>query len=328
MAPGEHDGARGGGDYRSVGAPAGWRSAGAMPPGGAGGRHAGWHRGCRPRARRRTRGLRRGRTIAVDGPRLTSVSGFSGLRPEVATAIPVPVSREQRASDQMDFTFSADQDALPRRGARLPRQRGAGALRAGDGRRRARLHRRAVAHASPRWAGRACSCPRSTAVSGSGSSTWSSCMEEMGRLPFPGPFFSSAVLATLAARRLGADDLLAALASGTLRGTVALEESGHGDPGRPGAHAGPAQGRDLDRQRRRSPSCSTATPPTGRSSSPAPRRGSGSFLLQAPPCEAVPTLDPTRKAARLVLDDTPGRADRPARRPHRRSGAASSTTRR
>ena len=55
-------------------------------------------------------------------------------------------------------------------------------------------------------------------------------MEEMVRLPFPGPFFSSAVLATLAARRLGADDLLAPLASGTLRGTVALEEQGHGDP--------------------------------------------------------------------------------------------------
>jgi len=55
-------------------------------------------------------------------------------------------------------------------------------------------------------------------------------MEEMGRLPFPGPFFSSAVFATLAAQRLGSTDLLAALASGTLRGTVAIEEQGHGDP--------------------------------------------------------------------------------------------------
>ena len=33
--------------------------------------------------------------------------------------------------------------------------------------------------------------------------------------------------------------------------------------------------------------------------------GLGSFLLQAPVAEAVPTLDPTRKAARLVLDETP-----------------------
>ena len=33
--------------------------------------------------------------------------------------------------------------------------------------------------------------------------------------------------------------------------------------------------------------------------------GLGTFLLQAPACELVPTLDPTRKAARLVLEETP-----------------------
>ena len=55
-------------------------------------------------------------------------------------------------------------------------------------------------------------------------------LEEMGRLPFPGPFFSSAVFATLAARRLEEPDLLAQLATGAIRGTVALEELGHDDP--------------------------------------------------------------------------------------------------
>src|SRR5438309_2895489 len=54
--------------------------------------------------------------------------------------------------------------------------------------------------------------------------------EEMGKLPLPGPYFSSAVFATVAALRLGASDLLADLASGSRRGTVALEELGHGDP--------------------------------------------------------------------------------------------------
>ncbi|MBA3304081.1 MAG: acyl-CoA/acyl-ACP dehydrogenase, partial [Acidimicrobiia bacterium] len=54
--------------------------------------------------------------------------------------------------------------------------------------------------------------------------------EEMGRIPFPGPYFSSAVLATLAARRLGLDDRLSSLAAGATRGTVALDELGHGDP--------------------------------------------------------------------------------------------------
>src|SRR5438270_5762514 len=48
--------------------------------------------------------------------------------------------------------------------------------------------------------------------------------EEMGKLPFPGPYFSSALFATIAAVRLGANGLLPDLASGARRGTVALEE--------------------------------------------------------------------------------------------------------
>ena len=54
--------------------------------------------------------------------------------------------------------------------------------------------------------------------------------EQMGRIPLPGPFFSSAVAATLAARALGATELLADLAAGTRRGTIALGEQGHGEP--------------------------------------------------------------------------------------------------
>ncbi len=54
--------------------------------------------------------------------------------------------------------------------------------------------------------------------------------EEMGRSLFPGPYFSSAIVATLAARAFGLDDRLAGLAAGTERGTVALDEAGHGDP--------------------------------------------------------------------------------------------------
>ncbi len=54
--------------------------------------------------------------------------------------------------------------------------------------------------------------------------------EELGRAVFPGPYFSSAIVATLAARALGLDDRLTALAGGHERGTVALEEAGHGDP--------------------------------------------------------------------------------------------------
>src|SRR5580698_2695868 len=54
--------------------------------------------------------------------------------------------------------------------------------------------------------------------------------EELGRVPFPGPFLSSAIAATVASVRLGEESLLADLASGARRGTVAVEEPGHGDP--------------------------------------------------------------------------------------------------
>src|SRR5689334_1606358 len=51
--------------------------------------------------------------------------------------------------------------------------------------------------------------------------------EEMGKLPLPGPYFSSALFATIAANRLGLTEVLPDLASGVRRGSVALEEFGH-----------------------------------------------------------------------------------------------------
>ena len=132
-------------------------------------------------------------------------------------------------------------------------------------------------------------------------------MEEMGRLPFPGPFFSSAVFATLAAQRLGASDLLSALASGTLRGTVAIEEQGHGDPIK----------RVRTRARRKGAdwvlSGEKIMVLDGHSAdwvivAARTEDGIGSFLIQAPKAEAVSTLDPTRKAAYLKLEETPAEA--------------------
>jgi len=129
-------------------------------------------------------------------------------------------------------------------------------------------------------------------------------LEEMGRCTFPGPFFSSAVVATVAARRLGAAELLGPLATGSQRGTVALEEQGHGDP----------VDRVRARARRKGPGwiVSGAKPLVldGHTADWAivvarTDEGLGSFLLQSPRCEAVPTLDPTRKAARLALEEEP-----------------------
>jgi alkylation response protein AidB-like acyl-CoA dehydrogenase len=127
-------------------------------------------------------------------------------------------------------------------------------------------------------------------------------MEEMGRLPLPGPFFSSAVLATLAATRFDAGDLLAQLASGALRGTVALEELGAGDPVE----------RVRTRARRKGADwVLTGLKPLVLDGHTADwaivvartEQGLGSFLLEAPRADPVPTLDPTRKAGRLLLEE-------------------------
>jgi len=129
--------------------------------------------------------------------------------------------------------------------------------------------------------------------------------EELGRGAFPGPFFSSAILATLAATRLGLDDRLGALANGSTRGTVAIDEQGHGDV--------------VDRVRTR------ASRKTGRwlldGLKPVvldghtadwvlvvarTQEGLGTFVVENPGAVGlaveVPTWDPTRKVARLALD--------------------------
>jgi len=127
-------------------------------------------------------------------------------------------------------------------------------------------------------------------------------MEEMGRVPFPGPFLSSAVMATLAARKLGLSDKLESLAEGTTRGSVALEENGHGDV--------------VDRVRSRASRKSGRWRVSGSKSvvidghtadwvlvAARTQEGLGSFLIESPKAEAIPTWDQSRKIAHLELDD-------------------------
>jgi alkylation response protein AidB-like acyl-CoA dehydrogenase len=125
--------------------------------------------------------------------------------------------------------------------------------------------------------------------------------EEMGRLPFPGPFFSSAVMATIAAVRLGAHHLLGDLASGAKRGTVALEELGHDDPvSRVRATATRSRGGTWTLDGLKSVVLD------GHSADWAivaarTDDGIGAFLLEDPAGERVPTWDVTRKVARVEL---------------------------
>ena len=136
-------------------------------------------------------------------------------------------------------------------------------------------------------------------------------LEQMGRIPLPGPFFSSAVAATLAARALGATDLLSDLADGSRRGTVAVGEQGHGEP----------LGTVRTRARRKAAQwVLSGEKPIVMDGHTADwiivvarsEEGVRSYLLDSPATNAattalelVPSLDPTRKLARLVLDETP-----------------------
>jgi alkylation response protein AidB-like acyl-CoA dehydrogenase len=132
----------------------------------------------------------------------------------------------------------------------------------------------------------------------------------MGRVPLPGPFFSSAVQATLAARALGLTELLPALAEGEKRGTVALNEIGHGDP----------LGTVRARARRKGAEwVVTGHKPLVLDAHTADwalvvarsEEGVRTFLVDLPAaratdtfeCEVVPTLDPTRKAAAITLHE-------------------------
>ena len=130
--------------------------------------------------------------------------------------------------------------------------------------------------------------------------------EEMGKLPLPGPFFSSAVAATLAALRLGADDLVRALASGEQRATYAVEEWGVGDPlGRIATTATvDGDGWILDGLKplvldghRADVAIVVAQGPDGLAA----------FAVDVPDAQPVPGLDVTRRLSRLELLRRPAR---------------------
>ena len=126
-------------------------------------------------------------------------------------------------------------------------------------------------------------------------------LEEMGRVAFPGGYLGASVVAAIAARRLGLDRCLKDVAAG-IRGTVALEESGHGDP--------------VDRVRARARRRGAQWVVTGQKpivlDAPGAAwilivartaEGLGTFRVDAPSVEVVPSMDATRRVGRLVMDE-------------------------
>jgi alkylation response protein AidB-like acyl-CoA dehydrogenase len=134
--------------------------------------------------------------------------------------------------------------------------------------------------------------------------------EEMGRVAMPGPFFSSAVAAARASVLLGDEELQQRLAAGQ-RGTVAIEEAGYGDPletittrATPVANGRQGEWR-LDGLKPVVVDGHTAD--FAIIAARTPEGGLGAFVVEEPAGQPVPSLDVTRKAARLELSGRPAR---------------------
>ncbi|MFL6239781.1 MAG: acyl-CoA dehydrogenase family protein [Actinomycetes bacterium] len=132
-------------------------------------------------------------------------------------------------------------------------------------------------------------------------------MEEMGKLPLPGPFYSSAVLATVAAVRLGLTDLLPALASGEARGTVAVEEIGTATDPLADVDTRASKVDDGWRLDGLKPTVLDGEGADWVLVLARDDSGVAAYLVDNPNATTVPAMDPTRRLARLELVSTPAR---------------------
>jgi alkylation response protein AidB-like acyl-CoA dehydrogenase len=134
--------------------------------------------------------------------------------------------------------------------------------------------------------------------------------EELGRAAFPGPFLSSAVQATLAARHLGATDLLPGLAAGTTRGTLAVEELATTAPLAgltTTATASPDTESDLFVLDGVKPTVLDGDTADWALVVARDEGGLGTYLVEQPAAAFVPGLDVTRRLTRLELAGRTGR---------------------
>ena len=208
----------------------------------------------------------------------------------------------------MDFTFDGDQEAL-RRTARAflaevagPRLR---TLLDGDAAPAAveDLWSRSV---DLGWPGLL--VPAEHGGAGAGMLEATVLCEEMGALPLPGPWLSSAVAGTLAATRLGDTCVLPHLAAGSRRATVALEETGTRDPLDAIATTARREGDGWRLDGLKPLVIDGDTADVAYVVAREPDGGLAGFAVEDPAAEPVPGLDVTRTLARLAL------AGRPARR--------------
>lgn len=155
------------------------------------------------------------------------------------------------------------------------------------------------------WAGAL--IPESLGGSGLGLVDMVVLQEEMGRVALPGPFFSSAVAATLGALRLGDKDLLRRLAAGDSRATFAVEEGGSGSPLEGVATTATPRGDGWELRGTKPLVLDGHTAEVALVAAREPDGSLAVFAIDDPAGTPVATLDVTRRLARLDLDGRPAR---------------------
>ena len=202
----------------------------------------------------------------------------------------------------MDFTFSDEQEAL-RTTARsfLEREVGHDGVRAmvdEDGALPDELWQRLV---DLGWIG--VLVPEASGGAGLGMLEVCVLAEETGALPLPGPWLSSAVAGTLLARAVGDKEVLNHLVDGRARATIALEEGGERSPLDSVQATARRRGETWD--------LAGAKPvvldgDTADVAYVVARDGDGlaAFALEDPVGEVVPSMDVTRRIARIDLAGT------------------------
>jgi alkylation response protein AidB-like acyl-CoA dehydrogenase len=200
----------------------------------------------------------------------------------------------------VDFTFSEEQDAL-RATARafLEREVGHDGVRAMLDDERGRTDDLWTKLVDLGWVGML--VPEANGGAGLGMLEVCVLAEETGALPLPGPWLSSGVAGTLLARAVGDKEVLNHLVDGRARATVALEEGGARDP---------FGGVQATARRRGDTWDLAGSKPVvldGHAADVAyviARDGDGlaAFALEDPAGELVPSMDVTRRVARLDLE--------------------------
>ena len=243
----------------------------------------------------------------------------SPTEPDISVRFAVP------SCVRMDFTFSPDQDAVARsRCAASSTAEAPKDVRAAHGRaRRRRHHARGVAQDRRPRLDRLL-VPEERGGLGLGVVDAVVVQEEMGRARVPrsvllvgdprdarGPCARARRSARRARRRARE------------RGTVALDEAGSGESARAGARARRRSRQPLPARRREADGDGRHTRRLGARARRARARGCGRSSSSGRDAQLAPSLDITRKFARLEFDGTRGDARRSGRRPDAICGSAS-----